>query len=29
MAETLILHHYDASPFSEKIRKIFGMKRLA
>ncbi len=28
MAETLILHHYDASPFSEKIRKIFGMKRL-
>src|SRR2546429_2175296 len=29
MAETLILHHYVASPFSEKIRKIFGMKRLA
>ena len=28
MAEPLILHHYDASPFSEKIRKIFGMKRL-
>src|SRR6266481_4668205 len=28
MAETLILHHYDASPFSEKIRKIFGLKRL-
>src|SRR5438309_2223685 len=28
MAETLILHHYDASPFSEKIRKSFGMKRL-
>ena len=28
MAETLILHHYDASPFSEKIRKVFGMKRL-
>src|SRR5712664_3014772 len=28
MAETLILHHYDASPFSEKVRKIFGMKRL-
>src|SRR6266852_8028185 len=28
MAATLILHHYDASPFSEKIRKIFGLKRL-
>src|SRR2546428_12966243 len=28
MAETLILHHYDASPVSEKIRKCFGMKRL-
>jgi glutathione S-transferase len=28
-APTLILHHYDASPFSEKIRKIFAMKRLA
>src|SRR5438128_1860068 len=28
MAETVILHHYDASPFSEKIRKIFGLKRL-
>src|SRR5437762_167418 len=28
MAETLILHHYDASPFSEKIRKIFGLKGL-
>src|SRR5438128_6888463 len=28
MAETLILHHYDASPFSEKIRKVFGLKRL-
>ncbi len=27
MAETPILHHYDASPFSEKIRQIFGMKR--
>lgn len=21
----LILHHYDASPFSEKVRKVFGM----
>jgi glutathione S-transferase len=25
----LILHHYDASPFSEKIRLILGRKRLA
>jgi len=25
----LILHHYDASPFSEKIRLIFGRKGLA
>jgi glutathione S-transferase len=25
----LILHHYDASPFSEKIRTILGHKRLA
>src|SRR5438132_13574034 len=28
MAETLILHPRGASPFSEKIRKTFGMKRL-
>src|SRR5947208_15141346 len=28
MAETVVLHHYNASPFSEKIRKIFGLKRL-
>jgi glutathione S-transferase len=28
-APTLVLHHYDASPFSEKIRKVFAMKRLA
>jgi glutathione S-transferase len=28
MAE-LILHHYAASPFSEKIRKIFALKKLA
>jgi glutathione S-transferase len=28
MAE-LILHHYDASPFSEKIRLVLGLKRLA
>jgi glutathione S-transferase len=26
--EELILHHYDFSPFSEKIRLIFGMKAL-
>jgi glutathione S-transferase len=25
----MILHHYDLSPFSEKIRVIFGMKSLA
>jgi glutathione S-transferase len=25
----LILHHYDASPYSEKVRLIFGLKRLA
>lgn len=25
----LLLHHYDASPFSEKIRLVFGWKRLA
>jgi len=28
MAE-LILHHYDASPFSEKVRVFFGLKGLA
>lgn len=25
----LILHHYDQSPYSEKIRLIFGLKNLA
>jgi hypothetical protein len=25
----LILHHYPTSPFSEKIRLIFGYKKLA
>ena len=25
----IILHHFDQSPFSEKIRVIFGFKRLA
>ena len=25
----LILHHYDASPFSEKVRLVLGLKRLA
>ena len=25
-AETLILHHYPLSPFSEKVRVIFGLK---
>jgi glutathione S-transferase len=28
MAE-LILHHYDPSPFSEKVRLVLGLKRLA
>ena len=27
--EDLILHHYDFSPFSEKVRLIFGIKNLA
>ena len=27
--DEIILHHYDFSPFSEKIRLIFGIKRLA
>ena len=25
----LLFHHYDASPFSEKIRVLFGVKGLA
>ncbi|MGH6627559.1 MAG: glutathione S-transferase N-terminal domain-containing protein, partial [Burkholderiaceae bacterium] len=25
----LILHHYPTSPFSEKIRLVFGYKKLA
>lgn len=25
----LILHHYDPSPFSEKVRLVFGLKRLS
>src|ERR1700744_948708 len=25
----IILHHFDESPFSEKIRLIFGLKKLA
>ncbi len=28
-ADDLILHHYEMSPFSEKIRKIFGAKNLS
>jgi glutathione S-transferase len=28
-AATLILHHYDTSPFSEKVRKVLAHKRLA
>ncbi len=27
--DTLILHHYDGSPFSEKVRLMLGYKRLA
>jgi len=26
---TLILHQYDTSPFSEKVRKVLAHKRLA
>jgi glutathione S-transferase len=29
MDDTLILHHYDGSPFSEKVRLIMGFKGLA
>ena len=29
MAHPIILHHFDQSPFSEKIRVILGFKRLA
>ena len=29
MADEYILHHYDTSPFSEKIRLLFGAKGLA
>ena len=25
----IILHHFDPSPFSEKIRIIFGLKQIA
>src|SRR6201996_6242988 len=28
-ASPIILHHFDQSPFSEKIRLIFGLKKLA
>lgn len=28
-AQPLILHHYDPSPFSEKVRKVLAHKRLA
>ncbi|HLI67512.1 MAG TPA: glutathione S-transferase family protein [Caulobacteraceae bacterium] len=29
MADELILHHYDNSPFSEKVRLLFGLKGLS
>jgi len=25
----VILHHFEKSPFSEKVRIVFGIKRLA
>jgi glutathione S-transferase len=28
MVDELILHHYDASPYSEKIRRLLAMKRV-
>ena len=28
-AHRIILHHFDESPFSEKIRLIFGLKKIA
>ncbi len=28
MTETMILHHYDASPYAEKIRLMFGLKQM-
>ena len=29
MAAEIIFHHYDTSPFSEKVRLMFGAKGLA
>jgi glutathione S-transferase len=29
MSQPIILHHFDQSPFSEKIRLIFGLKNIA
>ncbi|MGH7017617.1 MAG: glutathione S-transferase N-terminal domain-containing protein, partial [Caulobacteraceae bacterium] len=29
MAEDIILHHYDASPFSEKVRLLLGLHGMA
>jgi glutathione S-transferase len=29
MSDTIILHHYDTSPFSEKVRVMLGLKRLS
>ena len=29
MNDTMILHHYETSPFSEKVRVLFGLKDLA
>ena len=29
MSDAIILHHYDTSPFSEKVRVLFGFKGMA
>ena len=28
-SDEIILHHYDASPFSEKVRLLLGLKDLS
>ena len=28
-AFSIILHHFDQSPFSEKVRIVFGLKKIA
>ena len=29
MASELILHHYESSPFSQKVRLVMGLKAIA